>query len=70
MNKCLCLPVVGLILLAGCTNKAIYENAQIDQRWKCEREPLSQQAECREQVSKDYREYQREREALMDEEPE
>ena len=58
----------GLILLAvlaACSHKAIYDNAQNDQRWQCDKEPISTQAECRERVAKTYDQYERERQELL-----
>lgn len=62
--------VVGALLVsmaAGCTSRGWYDSAQNDQRWRCDSEPLSQQKECREQTSMSFDEYEREREAILDE---
>lgn len=50
---------------AACTKQAVYENARNESRWDCGKLPLSQQAECREQSSVSYQEYERERQALL-----
>lgn len=58
--------LVLLVLLAACSNKAVYDSVQNDQRWQCEKEPLSAQQECRERVAKSYDQYERERQELLE----
>lgn len=60
MNKLLILLTV--LGVAGCSNKAIYENMRLNQRNECIEEPLpTTYAECIERTNKSYEEYQRER---------
>ncbi|UTF60597.1 hypothetical protein [Gilvimarinus sp. DA14] len=55
-----------VLALAACSNKAVYDNVQNDQRWRCDQEPISTQAECRERVSRDYEDYERERQEILE----
>jgi len=47
--------------LAGCSNRAVYENIQINNRNVCFKVPQSQYEECIERANKSYEEYERER---------
>lgn len=60
------LVLVMLTLVAGCTNRAIYDNIQLDNRRQCVEVPPSQYDECMEATSKPYDEYKRERDELKD----
>ncbi|WP_339896877.1 hypothetical protein [uncultured Gilvimarinus sp.] len=57
--------VVGLMVLAGCSQQAVYDNMRNDARWDCDTVPLSQQKECRQQSSVSYDDYERERQELL-----
>ncbi len=49
------------LLFVGCSNKAIYDNIQLNNRNECNKVPPSQYDECIERASKTYEEYERER---------
>lgn len=53
--------LVVLLLLAGCSNKAIYDNIQLNNRRDCTKLPPSQYDSCIEQANKSYEEYEKER---------
>lgn len=54
-------------LLAGCSNRGVYEGVQASKRIECSKYPLSEYDECMENANKSYDEYERERkEALGD----
>lgn len=59
MNKLLVILV--MFGVAGCSNKAIYDNFRLDERNKCAKEPSSTYLECIERTNKSYEEYERER---------
>jgi len=59
MNKLWLLIVV--FFLAGCSNKAVYENIQINNRNSCAKVPPPQYEECIERANKSYEEYEQER---------
>lgn len=64
MNKLL---VVWVMLsLVGCSNKAIYDKLQRDERNKCAKEPPSNYFECIERTNKSYEEYERELKEISD----
>ena len=65
MKKLLVLLVVFSI--AGCSNKAVYENIQINNRNACLKVPQSQYEECLERSNKSYEEYERERKEVLGE---
>lgn len=52
---------VVALLIAACSNKAIYDNIKLQQRNNCANLPLSQYDECMERSGKSYEEYERER---------
>ena len=63
MNKLSILTI--LLVVAACSNKAVYENFRIHQRNECLMGPPSGYEECMEGQNKSYEEYQRElKEAL------
>ena len=47
--------------IAGCSNKAIYDNIRLNQRQKCLEESPSTYSDCIERANKTYEEYERER---------
>lgn len=59
MNKLLVILV--MFGVAGCSNKAIYDNFRLNERNKCANEPPSTYLECIERTNKSYEEYERER---------
>lgn len=50
----------------GCSNKAVYENIQSDQRNQCLKEPPPTYEQCLERTQKSYEQYERERKELLD----
>lgn len=54
-----------LFVVAGCSNKAVYDNIQHNNRQACNRVPPAQYDECMARSDKSYQEYEREREALV-----
>ncbi len=56
------LTLVLSVIIVGCSNKAVYDNIQLNNRRACNDVPASQYAECIERVSKTYEEYKRDRE--------
>ena len=50
---------------AGCSNKVIYDNFQLNQRSKCVEEPRPTYAECLERTKIPYEDYERERKELL-----
>jgi len=59
MNKLLM--VLVMFGVAGCSNKNIYDNIQLNNRNDCAKLPSSQYDKCIESASKSYDEYERER---------
>ena len=65
----------GIILMASlsvsataCINRTVYESVQHNERFDCQKQPLSQQEECERQASKSYEQYERERQELLNKE--
>jgi len=54
-----------IIFVAGCSNRAVYENLQFNKRTECIKLPHSQYDECMEGMNKSYDEYKRERDELI-----
>lgn len=55
------------LVLAGCSNRGIYEGIQAGNRNECLRLPPSQYDDCMERASKSYDEYDRERKEIVGE---
>ena len=53
-------------ILAACTQQDVYEMSQENGRKACEKEPPPMQDRCMEQYQQSYDEYQRERDALLE----
>lgn len=64
----LILLMAGILLLTGCSNRAAYQNFQINQRHECMRLPPQQFEECMDGLEKSYDEYNRERAEALEEE--
>ncbi|HHJ21229.1 MAG TPA: hypothetical protein ENJ84_15600 [Gammaproteobacteria bacterium] len=54
-------PLAVIALLTGCSNKAIYENIQLNNRNDCIKLPQSQYEDCVRSANKSYEEYEQER---------
>lgn len=52
--------------IAGCSNKAVYDNMRIHQRNECEKQPPPTYSECIERTNKSYEEYERERKEALE----
>lgn len=64
MNKLLI--ILMLLGVAGCSNRAIYENLRIQQRHDCLKEPPAVYEDCIERTNKSYEQYRREREEALE----
>ncbi len=56
---------IFVLILAGCSNKAVYDNIQQINRNECNKVPPAQYDECIDRTSKSYEEYRREREETI-----
>ncbi|QIL91040.1 hypothetical protein GNX18_15610 [Microbulbifer sp. SH-1] len=61
------LMAIAATALAACSNQQLYDGIQQNRIQHCERYPDSQYAQCVAQYQKDYREYERERQELLNE---
>lgn len=57
--------LIFTIFVGACSNKAVYENIQSNNRNDCAKLPQSQYDECLERTSKPYEEYERERQEVL-----
>lgn len=55
------LVIAAAILVGSCSNKAIYDNIQLNNRHNCAKLPPSQYDECMDRAGKSYGEYESER---------
>jgi hypothetical protein len=55
-----------LLSITACSNRAIYDNAQLNQRQECEKQPPLTYRECIAQADQNYDHYQRERNELLE----
>lgn len=56
-----------LLLLAGCSNRGIYEGIQASNRNECSKLPLSQYDDCMKEANKSFNEYEQERKEAIGE---
>ena len=49
------------ILLCACSEKAVYDNIQLNNRLQCDKVPLSEYDDCMSRAGKPYEDYERER---------
>ncbi|MCC5451066.1 hypothetical protein LMJ53_04865 [Rheinheimera sp. UJ51] len=54
-----------LFALAGCSNKAVYQNLQLNKKQQCQQLPVSQYDECMRSIPLTYEEYERERQEVL-----
>lgn len=59
--------MAAIFLMAGCSNKAVYDNIQINNRNECNKVPPPQYEECMERANQSYEEYERERDVVVGE---
>ncbi|MEH6782971.1 MAG: hypothetical protein V7688_03765 [Alcanivorax jadensis] len=59
MKKILLL--TAAILLSACSEKAVYDNIQLNNRLQCDKVPLSEYDDCMSRAGKPYEDYERER---------
>ncbi|WP_213998306.1 hypothetical protein [Arsukibacterium sp.] len=59
---------LGLVVLAaamtvvsGCSNKAVYQNLQLNKKQECRRLPLTEYDDCMRGMDQSYEEYERQR---------
>lgn len=52
---------VTMIFLSACSEKAVYDNIQLNNRLQCDKVPLPEYDDCMSRASKPYEEYERER---------
>lgn len=62
------LVIVSMLCINGCSNKAIYNNINLNERDKCtiKLPPDDDYLECIERTNKPYEEYERERKSMME----
>ena len=56
--------IITAILLAACSQKAVYDNIQLNNRTQCDRAPLSEYDDCMARTNKPYEDYDRERQEV------
>lgn len=59
--------LILMLVLTACSNRAVYENIQQNNRNRCIKEPPARYDECMARASKPYEEYEREREEAIEE---
>lgn len=62
----ICLIPLIIIFLAACSNKAIYDNIQLNNRKDCVKLPHSQYEKCMGKINMSYKEYEKERKEVLD----
>lgn len=55
-----------VLALAGCSQRAVYDNLQLNHRQQCEQGPPAAYEECMEKISKSYEQYARERQEHLE----
>ena len=55
------LVLAGVLMLGGCSHRAVYENLQMHTREECRRAPPPEYDRCMRQAQQSFDEYERER---------
>lgn len=55
-----------ILAVQACTQQDIYEMSQDNRKQACDKEPPAMQEQCRQQYEQSFAEYQRDREALLE----
>ncbi|WP_157610859.1 hypothetical protein [Arsukibacterium perlucidum] len=63
MKTKLVLVVLAVVLsgTAGCSNKAVYQNLQLNKKQECRRLPVTEYDDCMRGMEQSYEEYERQR---------
>ena len=65
MNMKMILILLVVFPVAGCSNRAVYENIQINKKNECLALPKSEYEKCMQGVDKSYSEYERDRQEAL-----
>lgn len=57
--------LLAIFFMAGCGNRAVYENIQMNKKRECSKLPPSEYEQCMRDVNKPYDEYERERREVI-----
>ena len=57
--------ILAVLATSGCSNKAVYDNLQLNERNECMRTPGAQPIECIERTDKSFEEYEQERKEYL-----
>lgn len=60
------LTILIAIFIGACSNKAVYDNIQINNRFDCAKMPPAEYDECMKQTNKSYEEYERVRKEALE----
>lgn len=52
---------VALTAVAGCSNKAVYQNLQLNKKQECRQLPATEYDNCMRSMAQSYEEYERQR---------
>lgn len=63
MNKLMI--ILAIFAIAGCSNKAVYDNIQLNNRNECSKVPPPQYERCMERANQSYDDYERERKEVV-----
>ena len=58
--------IFALLSLAGCSNRAVYENLQTNKRHGCLKVPQPDYEKCMEGMDKSYQQYEQERQEALE----
>ena len=58
---------LAILLVTSCSNRAVYDNIQLNNRNACAEKPPSEQDACYQNTGKTYDEYERERQGMLEE---
>jgi len=65
MNRLFLLLMLLLILIAGCSNRQIYDAIQANQKNECLKIPSPEYEKCMERINKPYDKYEEERQEVL-----
>jgi PBP1b-binding outer membrane lipoprotein LpoB len=65
-KKVVLIALAGLVFAtAGCSNKAAYQNLQLNKKQECRRLPVTEYDDCMREMAQSYEEYERQRQQAI-----
>ena len=57
---------VAVFTVSGCSNRAVYQNLQLNKKQECRRLPVTEYDDCMRDMEQSYEEYERQRKQVIE----